>query len=327
MANDLDPKFDVSTYDSKNYINNTNKLSNIVITQQNTSKITLIIDGGAAEDYDHNGTLAGGNKDLSLENFENGGNKLSDKVIGDFTTLSISDTPSTTTFNETDAHTIMVGKPNISSLTVRYSSDNTIPLNGFDDDRVIVIKVIFDKAIRVTGGKPRIKIVEEGFNFNRNTVNGIMVSNTDTTTDSQGNRLGANEGGTTDKNQTHWKYTYRISRGGKIGKIIISDAMAVNGLTMDDSKEYNFKIAQYPLINILKSFDKNKNIGPTADNSTRISRFKHIHRKTRFYNNVTKKGERTRLWGHNQLKNRSGTEGSSSTRIYFSAIFPRMTFR
>ena len=224
MANDLDPKFDVSTYDSKNYIINTNKLSNIVITQQSTTQITLNIDPPASsETYVHNGTnLPGGvNKDLSLENFLSGQSKLSDKVIGNFNTLSISD--GTTTFNENDAHTIMVGKPIISSLTVRYSSDNKIPLNGFDDDRVIVIRVIFDKPIRVKGVKsPRIRIVEEGFNFNRNTVNGFMVSNTDTTVDSQGVRLGANEDGVTDKSQTHWKYTYRISRGGKIGKIIIT---------------------------------------------------------------------------------------------------------
>jgi len=275
-------------------------------------------------------------KNFKIETFEYNSNSQYKKVTPGETGNATEDAGSNDYNLGGNEHTVDFAKPQIKKTSstndepfIVTDIEHKIQSNGYDVGQEVIIKVKFNKAIRLNGGIPQIKIVEHSSNFRMSPLTRFkpepMESNT-------GNGGAEEADGSTDtpadKTQTHWKYNYIItSKAAKIGKIIISDATAKNGLKMDVSKEYIFKIAQYPLINILKSFDKNKNIGPTADNSSRISRFKRIHRKTRFYNYVTNKGERTRLWGHNQLKNRSGTEGSSSTRIYFSSIFPRMTFR
>lgn len=61
--------------------------------------------------------------------------------------------------------------------------------------------------------------------------------------------------------------------------------------------------------------------GPTSDNSSRIALMKKVQVKTAFGNK-----QRSRLWGLNDGKNKSGSNGDSGTRTYFAAIFPRFSF-
>tara|TARA_B100001059_G_C17834943_1_gene587374 strand:+ start:2628 stop:2864 length:237 start_codon:yes stop_codon:yes gene_type:complete len=62
--------------------------------------------------------------------------------------------------------------------------------------------------------------------------------------------------------------------------------------------------------------------GPTSDNSSRIAMMKKVQVKTAYGNK-----KRTQLWGLNDAgKNNSGSNGDSSTRTYFTAIFPRFSF-
>ena len=68
--------------------------------------------------------------------------------------------------------------------------------------------------------------------------------------------------------------------------------------------------------------------GPTADNSSRIALMKKVQVKTAYGNK-----KRTQLWGLNSYDkngntddNKSGSGGDSSTRTYFTAIFPRFSF-
>ena len=61
--------------------------------------------------------------------------------------------------------------------------------------------------------------------------------------------------------------------------------------------------------------------GPTSDNSSRIALMKKVQVKTAFGNK-----KRSQLWGLNDGKNKSGSNGDSGTRTYFTAIFPRFSF-
>lgn len=60
-------------------------------------------------------------------------------------------------------------------------------------------------------------------------------------------------------------------------------------------------------------------VGPTSDNSSRISLMKKIQ--------VRVGGNKSQLWGLNDIKgNVSGSSGDAGTRTKFSAIFPRFSF-
>ena len=74
-----------------------------------------------------------------------------------------------------------------------------------------------------------------------------------------------------------------------------------------------------PLINPIRSSYSTP--GPTADNSSRIALMKKVQVKTAYGNK-----KRTQLWGLNEGENNSGSSGDSSTRTYFTAIFPRFSF-
>jgi hypothetical protein len=68
----------------------------------------------------------------------------------------------------------------------------------------------------------------------------------------------------------------------------------------------------------------NNNVGPTADNSSRIALLKKVQSRTAYGDKKV-----SQLWGLNNLEekgNKSGTGGDSGTRTYFVGIFPRMTF-
>lgn len=66
---------------------------------------------------------------------------------------------------------------------------------------------------------------------------------------------------------------------------------------------------------------------PTSDNSSRVALLKKVQVRTAYYNKTTSKGDRTQLWGLNNIKgNVSGSSGDSGQRIYFSAVFPRFSF-
>jgi hypothetical protein len=62
------------------------------------------------------------------------------------------------------------------------------------------------------------------------------------------------------------------------------------------------------------------NVGPTADNSSRISLMKKIQ--------VRVGGNKAQLWGLNNTKggNTRGVAGSAGDRVKFMAIFPRFSF-
>ena len=79
--------------------------------------------------------------------------------------------------------------------------------------------------------------------------------------------------------------------------------------------------------NIEKVRDTYSNVGPTSDNSSRVALLKKVQVRTAYYNRTTSKGDRTQLWGLNNIKgNVSGSSGDSGQRIYFSAVFPRFSF-
>ncbi len=60
-------------------------------------------------------------------------------------------------------------------------------------------------------------------------------------------------------------------------------------------------------------------VGPTSDNSSRISLMKKIQ--------VRVGGNKSQLWGLNNIKgNVSGSSGDAGIRTKFSAIFPRFSF-
>jgi hypothetical protein len=66
------------------------------------------------------------------------------------------------------------------------------------------------------------------------------------------------------------------------------------------------------------------NVGPTADNSSRIALLKKVQTRTHYGNKKI-----AQLWGLNNLSekgNKSGSGGDSATRTYFFSIFPRMSF-
>lgn len=70
-----------------------------------------------------------------------------------------------------------------------------------------------------------------------------------------------------------------------------------------------------------------KNVGPTADNTSRIALIKKLQIRTNL-NDGTKKF--AQLWGLNNLNNdngnQTGSNGDSGTRTKFAGIFPRMHF-
>lgn len=60
-------------------------------------------------------------------------------------------------------------------------------------------------------------------------------------------------------------------------------------------------------------------VGPTSDNSSRISLMKKIQ--------VRVGGNKSQLWGLNNIEgNVSGSNGDAGTRTKFSSIFPRFSF-
>ena len=68
------------------------------------------------------------------------------------------------------------------------------------------------------------------------------------------------------------------------------------------------------------------NVGPTADNSSRIALLKKVQLRTNL-NDGTKKF--AQLWGLNNLSakgNKTGSSGDSGIRTKFVGIFPRMNF-
>tara|TARA_X000000368_G_C22700166_1_gene566436 strand:+ start:384 stop:650 length:267 start_codon:yes stop_codon:yes gene_type:complete len=70
-----------------------------------------------------------------------------------------------------------------------------------------------------------------------------------------------------------------------------------------------------------------KNVGPTADNTSRIALIKKLQIRTNL-NDGTKKF--AQLWGLNNLNNDNGNQigstGDSGVRTKFVGIFPRMHF-
>lgn len=81
---------------------------------------------------------------------------------------------------------------------------------------------------------------------------------------------------------------------------------------------------------VRKTYDQtgNNNVGPTADNTSKIALSKKVQLRTGYGNQKT-----VQLWGLNNNDaagatdgNKSGVSGDSGTRTYFSGIFPRMSF-
>jgi hypothetical protein len=80
------------------------------------------------------------------------------------------------------------------------------------------------------------------------------------------------------------------------------------------------------LKNIRSTYEQTggNNVGPTADNSSRIALLKKVQTRTHYGNK-----KMAQLWGLNDLAkegNKSGSGGDSGTRTYFVGIFPRMAF-
>ena len=72
-----------------------------------------------------------------------------------------------------------------------------------------------------------------------------------------------------------------------------------------------------------------KNVGPTADNSSRIALLKKIQVKTNYWDKTVSKTKYAQLWGLNNLSakgNKTGSGGDSGIRTKFVGIFPRMNF-
>ena len=87
------------------------------------------------------------------------------------------------------------------------------------------------------------------------------------------------------------------------------------------------------LKNVRSSYEKSvgANVGPTADNTSRIAMLKKIQTRVSYSDGSNAKF--SQLWGLNNVDkdgntkgNKSGVTGDSGTRTYFSGIFPRMTF-
>jgi hypothetical protein len=72
-----------------------------------------------------------------------------------------------------------------------------------------------------------------------------------------------------------------------------------------------------------------KNVGPTADNTSRIALIKKVQVRTNYYDTEASKTKFSQLWGLNNLSvkgNKTGSNGDSGTRTKFVGIFPRMHF-
>jgi len=85
------------------------------------------------------------------------------------------------------------------------------------------------------------------------------------------------------------------------------------------------------LITVRKTYDQahKSNIGPTADNTSRIALLKKVQVRTNYYDAVADKTKYSQLWGLNNLSekgNKSGSNGDSGIRTKFVGIFPRMHF-
>ena len=86
------------------------------------------------------------------------------------------------------------------------------------------------------------------------------------------------------------------------------------------------------LITVRKTYDQSgdaKNVGPTADNTSRIALLKKVQVRTNYYDAVANKTKYSQLWGLNNLSengNKSGSNGDSGIRTKFVGIFPRMHF-
>tara|TARA_B100000795_G_scaffold264804_1_gene245780 strand:- start:10072 stop:10338 length:267 start_codon:yes stop_codon:yes gene_type:complete len=81
------------------------------------------------------------------------------------------------------------------------------------------------------------------------------------------------------------------------------------------------------LLVVRKTYEQTggNNVGPTADNSSRIALLKKVQVRTK----QNGKKQISQLWGLNDLAekgNKSGSGGDSGTRTYFVGIFPRMAF-
>ena len=72
----------------------------------------------------------------------------------------------------------------------------------------------------------------------------------------------------------------------------------------------------------------NANIGPTADNTSRIAMLKKIQTKVSYGDGTNAKF--SQLWGLNDLAaddgNKKGSTGDSGVRTRFLGVFPRMHF-
>ena len=87
------------------------------------------------------------------------------------------------------------------------------------------------------------------------------------------------------------------------------------------------------LKNVRSSYEKSvgANVGPTADNTSRIAMLKKIQTKVSYGNGTNAKF--SQLWGLNNVDedgntdgNKSGDTGDSSVRTRFLGVFPRMHF-
>ena len=86
------------------------------------------------------------------------------------------------------------------------------------------------------------------------------------------------------------------------------------------------------LVTVRKTYDQSgdsKNVGPTADNSSRIALLKKVQVRTNYYDVEKKETKYAQLWGLNNLSakgNKTGSGGDSGIRTKFVGIFPRMNF-
>ncbi len=87
------------------------------------------------------------------------------------------------------------------------------------------------------------------------------------------------------------------------------------------------------LVTVRKTYDQSgdsKNVGPTADNTSRIALLKKVQVRTNYFDTAANKTKYVQLWGLNNLKNnkgnQSGSTGDSGIRTKFVGIFPRMGF-
>ena len=84
------------------------------------------------------------------------------------------------------------------------------------------------------------------------------------------------------------------------------------------------------LKNVRDSYQQtgNANVGPTADNTSRIAMLKKIQTKVSYGDGTNAKF--SQLWGLNDLAsdngNMKGSTGDSGVRTRFLGVFPRMHF-